>query len=269
MDQLVPIGRFSKMTRLSVKALRHYDDIGILRPASVDAQSGYRYYRLGQANEAEAIRTLRSLDMPLDEIAAVLNADDPDVVAKTLEVHRARLAASIEEQRRRLAFISRLITGEEPVVPYTVETKTVQEQLVAALRRTTDLATVGATIAQGFPALFGAVVAAGQQPAGMPFIVYHDIIDEETDGDIELCIPVVTDFEPAGDVTCRSLEVATMASVVHKGPYDEVSPAYHVITAWMAEHGHAPAGPPRELYLNDPTQVPESELLTEVQWPFE
>lgn len=69
MNELVAIGRFSAMTRLSVKALRHYDEIGLLRPAEVDPQSGYRYYRLSQANTAEAIRTLRSIDMPLDEIS--------------------------------------------------------------------------------------------------------------------------------------------------------------------------------------------------------
>ena len=77
---LVPIGRFSKMTRLSVKALRLYDEIGLLNPARVDPSSGYRYYELGQANRAEAVRILRSVDMPLDEIRAVLDEDDPELV---------------------------------------------------------------------------------------------------------------------------------------------------------------------------------------------
>ena len=72
MDNLLPIGRFSKATRLSVKALRHYDELGLLRPAFVDPSSGYRYYRPAQANQAEAIRILRSLEMPLEEIRAVL-----------------------------------------------------------------------------------------------------------------------------------------------------------------------------------------------------
>jgi MerR HTH family regulatory protein len=70
-DDLLPIGRFAKATRLSVKALRHYDELGLLRPAFVDPSSGYRYYRPAQANQAEAIRVLRSVDMPLEEIAAL------------------------------------------------------------------------------------------------------------------------------------------------------------------------------------------------------
>lgn len=78
MESVVPIGRFAKVTRLSIKALRHYDEIGLLPPAEVDPSSGYRYYRLTQANHAEAIRLLRSLDMPLEEIRSVLEAEDPE-----------------------------------------------------------------------------------------------------------------------------------------------------------------------------------------------
>ncbi len=269
MDPLVPIGRFSAMTRLSIKALRHYDEIGLLRPAAVDDATSYRYYHLGQANDAEAIRALRSLDLPLEEIRDVLAADDPEVAAKTLDIHRRRLADSIEEQRRRLAFISRLITGEASIVPYTVTTTTIADELVAGVRRTTDFASIGGVIQEGFPQLFGAVMTAGGQPTGMPFIVYHDVIDDETDGDIEMCIPIATELDLADDVACRVVPGTTVASVIHTGPYDEIAPAYHVLTSWMSDHGHSPAGPPRERYLDDPTQVAPAELRTEVQWPID
>ena len=78
-EQLVPIGRFSEATRLSVKALRHYDDIGLLRPAVTDPQSGYRYYRLGQANRAEAIRQLR------EKAVGVGGGNLPEKTRKLLE----------------------------------------------------------------------------------------------------------------------------------------------------------------------------------------
>jgi len=87
-DDLLPIGRFSKATRLSVKALRHYDELGLLRPAFVDPSSGYRYYRPAQANQAEAIRILRSLEMPLEEIRAVLAEGGGDLAGKRLHRHR-------------------------------------------------------------------------------------------------------------------------------------------------------------------------------------
>lgn len=269
MEQLVPIGRFSKMTRLSIKALRLYDEIGLLAPAEVDPSSGYRYYRLAQAREAEAIRTLRSIAMPLDEISAVLRADDPELVTKVLDEHRARLAAEVDEARRRLAFIGRLIRREEPIMGYEVTTKQVEAQVIAGLRKHTSLEEVGAVIAEGFGRLFAAVTAGGMPPAGMPFIVFHDVIDEEAPGDVELCIPVSPEVVVADDdVEVRELDAAVVASVVHHGAYDEVGPAYHVLTGWMQEHGHEPVGPPREYYLNDPTQVPVDELLTEVQWPI-
>ena len=87
MDNLIPIGRFSWVSRLSIKALRHYDDAGLLVPAWVDPSSGYRYYTYAQATQAEVIRVLRSLEMPLDEIREVLGAADADVAAKVLDRH--------------------------------------------------------------------------------------------------------------------------------------------------------------------------------------
>ena len=108
MDNLIPIGRFSRVSRLSIEALRHYADVGLLSPAWVDPSSGYRYYTYTQATQAEVIRVLRSLDMPLDEIREVLAADD-DVVAKVMERHCARLEAQLDHHSRMLAFLRRLI----------------------------------------------------------------------------------------------------------------------------------------------------------------
>jgi DNA-binding transcriptional MerR regulator len=71
--ELLSIGRFSRLSGLTVKALRHYDELGLLRPARVDHASGYRFYSLAQARDAEAIRRLRSLGMPLDEMASLLH----------------------------------------------------------------------------------------------------------------------------------------------------------------------------------------------------
>jgi effector-binding domain-containing protein len=105
-------------------------------------------------------------------------------------------------------------------------------------------------------------------PAGPPLIVYHDVIDEETDGDIEICVPVVGTVPGDSNVYGRELEGGTMATTVHRGPYEEIAPAYHTVTGWISEHGHEMAGPPREIYLNDPQTVPPAELLTRVEFPI-
>lgn len=265
---LMPIGRFSKTTRLSVKALRLYGDLGLLPPAWVDPSSGYRYYAPAQANRAEAIRILRHVEMPLDEIAAVLAEDDPGLVAKRLARHRELLAERLAHQERTLRFLERLIERGEGVMPYDITVKEIPEQTVAALRTPTTLGTIGATLADGFGRLVHRVGVAGGTMTGPPFVVYHTIIDEQTDGEIEICIPA-TDVAADGEVQRVVVPTHTVASTVHRGPYEQVGPAYHTLSGWIQEHGHEIAGPPRERYLNDPQEVAPEDLLTEVQWPLQ
>ena len=268
MAQLMPIGRFSKMTRLSVKALRLYDDMGLLTPEVVDEASGYRYYDIAQANTAEAIRVLRSVDMPLDEIRSVIDTNDRDLVHKHLVVHRDRLAERLATHERMLSYLEDLIDQKEGIMPYEIEIMTSEPQLVAATRVHTNLSQIGEDIGTGFGTLVGALGRLQIQPAGAPLIVYHDVIDEETEGDIELCVPVASTIAEDPDVYSRELEGGTMASTVHRGPYHEIGRAYHTVTHWISDHGHEIAGPPRETYLNDPQEVSEEELLTRVDFPI-
>jgi effector-binding domain-containing protein len=268
MENLVPIGRFSRMTRLSVKALRHYDELGLLVPAVVDPSSGYRYYTYGQANRAEAIRVLRSLDMPLEDVSEALGADDPVVAAKVLDRHRARLEGELGRHERMLAFLGKLIERKEGVMPYEVTVKEIPAQHVAVLRKHTSMGTVGQDVSAGFAELGRAVGMSGVPIVGPPFLVMFDPA-EETEGDMELAFPVAAPFPGSGEIEGRELEAMTVASTVHRGPYDEVGPAYHTVAGWIQEHGHEVAGPPREVYLSDPQETPDpADYLTEVQFPI-
>jgi effector-binding domain-containing protein len=269
MEDLVPIGRFSRMTRLSIKALRLYDELGLLTPAWVDPSSSYRYYRLGQANRAEAIRVLRQVDLPLEEIARLLDEDDPSIIAGRLKGHRDRLAARLADQERMLRFLERLIEREAGVMPYEVTVKTVEDQPVLATRKHTTMRTIGADFQAGFGQLVRALGTSGATMDGAPFVIYHDVIDEQTDGDIELCLPVTSAVELEGEVYSTTLAGGAVAFTVHHGPYQEITPAYHTITGWVQDHGHQFAGPPREIYVNDPTLVAPEDILTEVQWPID
>ncbi|GAA3446933.1 helix-turn-helix domain-containing protein [Planomonospora venezuelensis] len=266
MARLVLIGTFSAMTRLSVKALRLYDELGLLRPAQVDASSGYRYYALSQAGKAETIRRLRALDMPIEEIKRVLSAS-PEEVSGLLSAHRQRLRAERDRHDHMLAAITRLINGEERLMNYTITVETLPAQTVASVRRRTDLAGVGATIAEGFGTLVGILTQAGRHPAGAPFLVFHDVIDADNDGDIEICIPIGSPVAATASVQVGQMAAVTAAVTVHQGRHDEIAPAYHALTAWITEHGHEIAGPPRETYLNDPAVTAEADLLTQVAWP--
>jgi DNA-binding transcriptional MerR regulator len=86
------IGRFSRLTGLTVKALRHYDELGLLPPAGVDPDTGYRSYSPAQVGRAEWIRTLRRLELPLDDISTLLASDDPTEVKRLLVDHQRRTA---------------------------------------------------------------------------------------------------------------------------------------------------------------------------------
>jgi effector-binding domain-containing protein len=269
-DDLIPIGRFSRMCRLSIKALRRYDDLGLLPPAWVDPGSGYRYYGPEQANRAEAIRILRLVDMPLEEIRDLLSEQDPDRIGQRLVLHRERLEAQFEDHRRRLRFLKRLIDSGGKIMPYDVAVKKVPAQPVVSWTTRTSLVGIGEGIGRGFGVLSGALAGAGVEPAGAPFIVYHEVIDEQTEGNIEICIPVPPGTTGSHDeVVWKEIQGTTVAWTTHHGPYDEISPAYHTITGWISGQGHQIVGPPREIYLNDPMTVPAEDLLTEVQFPIE
>lgn len=265
---LVPIGQFSKITRLSVKALRLYDENGLLPPAHVDPSSGYRYYDLGQAKRAEAVRILRSVDMPLDEIRAILETEDPERVRDQMVVHRKRLAERLAAQLRMLTYLQSLIQSKEGIMPYDVQMTETAPQQVAATKVHTTLSRIASDIQAGFGSLMQALQREGVPPSGAPMLVHLDVIDEETDGDIEICVPISSAISGDSEVYGRELEGGTMASAIHRGPYQEIAPAYHAVTGWISEHGHEIAGPPREIYLNDPQAVPPEELLTRVEFPI-
>lgn len=265
MGNLMTIGRFSRVSRLSIKALRYYDDAGLLKPARVDASTGYRYYTYAQANTAEVIRVLRSLEVPLDEVRAVVEA--PERAAQVFAQHEARLQHQLDRHTRMLAFLRRLIQQEEDPMSYDITLKEVPAQHVAVLRMQVTAATIGQAVGQGYATLGQAVGRSGAGFAGPPFLVMTDLVDAESPGAIELGFPVGAPFGSDGDVVGAEVPAMLVAATVHKGPYDESAGAYAAVEKWLQEHGHTAAGAPREVYLNSPEDVPPSQYLTEIQFP--
>ena len=121
MEHLVPIGQFAALTRLSLKALRLYDENGLLRPARIDPDTGYRYYRLEQAERARLIRLLRAAEMPLAGIAAFLAEPTPE----RLDAHAAALAARPAERERVIHYLRRVIDPKEEPMAFEVRVKEV------------------------------------------------------------------------------------------------------------------------------------------------
>ena len=118
MDELIPIGRFARLTGLSIGALRHYHELGLLEPARVDSASGYRSFAPTQLEEARLIGRLRDLDLALPDVRAVLGAD-ADGRARLLAAHRARLQALLARTPRQIHWLNQAIDHEEPIMTTT------------------------------------------------------------------------------------------------------------------------------------------------------
>ena len=124
MDDLLPIGRFARLTGLSIGALRHYDELEVLRPADVDRSTGYRRYRRDQLETGQTIARLRELEVPIDEIRRILDADDPAEQRRRLAEHRSRVEARTNRLQRLLHVLQQLSTGKEPLVSVKTATLT-------------------------------------------------------------------------------------------------------------------------------------------------
>ncbi len=269
MKNLVPIGRFSQICRLTIPALRHYDDVGLLRPALVDPETGYRYYSLAQAPEAERIRILRSLDMPLDEIRALLGEHDPEVAKARLELHRRRLADRVEAFRLALVFLGQLIEREDGAMEYEVKVRESAAQEIVSVRGHASVAGMPEFFGTAYRDIFTRLGEVGVRPVGPGFAIYHDPDFREDDVDVEVCAPVEEHVPTEGRVVGSVLPGGPIAYTLHPGSYELIGQAYQALAAWVQERGHEMAGPPREVYLVGVTEVRDpSQLRTELDWPI-
>ena len=263
---LMPIGRFARASRLSVKSLRNYDESGLLPAALVDPSTGYRYYRIEQLARADAVRSLRMVDVPLSQIAEILDSDDPEPV---LTSHLAALEHQRDEFDRMSQQLRRRIHLQEYTMSSDVTIKK-QPALIAAAHRTpTTHARIFTDIPMGFDKVMGVVLEADADPAGTPFTLYHQAPDAEAEGDIAMCVPISHEIDARDHVEVIEFAPTVTASVVHRGSYEEMGESYATVSKWIHERGHRIIGPHREVYLNSPAQVDEADLLTEIHFPID
>ena len=267
-DVFMPIGRFARSCRLSIKALRHYDELGILKPAFVDVSSGYRYYARQQARDAVVISLLRSLDVPLPVVGAIVTSA-PDDQHALLAGEARRLEDELRERTESLHAIQRLLR-EGTLLPYTVQVRQEPAIVVAQCTTTTTPERLADDTMALVTRLLDAIRASGRRvvPPVMSLIEEPDAVEQ-----LPVCVcarlepPGVADLDSA-DLDIVELPAGPVAWVLHRGPYEEVHVAYHALHAWMLEHGHEPAGPIREIYRNDPSTVAPADLETEVLLPI-
>ncbi|MGV9323703.1 MerR family transcriptional regulator [Streptosporangium sandarakinum] len=265
----LPIGRFARLCRLSVKQLRHYDELGLLAPAHVDPDSGYRYYRPDQARAALLISLLRSLDVPLPSIGRVLS-DGTDALGDV----RDRMEADLAHRERNFAALERILSHGLPRSEVTVVREPARR--VATVRDTTSPERIGAVTSANVTRLMAAVnamcVGGGPEgtvgvtggPAGTPIGLFPLDLTRE--------IAVTIAVETSADVPGTSPDVlpgGLYASVTHVGPYDQISLTTHALLAWLGERGHTPDGPLHEVYVSDPRTTSPDRLVTHLMIKLE
>ncbi|MGP4022819.1 MerR family transcriptional regulator [Actinomadura sp. 3N407] len=240
---LLPIGRFARLCRLSVKQLRHYDDLGLLAPAWTDPASGYRYYRPGQARDALMIGLLRAMDVPLPVVARVLSGNEGD----ELKAARDRIEADVARRQRGLRLLDRVLADGLPQSAVSIVREPAR-RVFAAREPATPVTIPDATaacVARLLPLMSPDGVLVGLFPLDMEEEFDVRVVVQAADGD---------DLLPGG----------SFASAVHTGPYEEIPLTVHGVLAWFGDYGHTPAGPVREVYLNDPATTPPEHLETRV-----
>jgi DNA-binding transcriptional MerR regulator len=260
------IGEFARMTHLTVKALRHYHDVGLLAPAAIDPATGYRSYAPAQVAEAQAIRRLRDLEMPIDDVRAVLAAGDAAARQDALAAHLARLEDRVAQTQSMVASLRTLLGDEGPAAP--IEFRTVPA--VAALAITADVtfADSGEWLGDALSELAGWSPAAG--PAGA---LFAPALFEDGVGTVVAYVPATataTATAPAsrGRATPFVVPAAELAMTDHVGALTDLDQSYGRLGRFVAEKGIGADGPIRETYLVSYGDTDdESAHRTEVGWP--
>ena len=271
---LLPIGQFARLAGLTVRAVRHYGELGLLEPAFVDPRTGYRYFAAEQLRDATAIRRLRSLELPLDEIGEILELDDPSFTRARLVGHRARMAELAASTEQILTQLQRLIEEQEELVPPTadiraeVEIKDVPEQSVLVIRQRAHVDQLSEIIPTAIDEVHAHMQAVGADLAGPPLVVYP-WMDEEGTVDVETGWPVDGEFAGAGRVEYSTLPAGTVLAYRHRGPYDELGGAHRALWELVEREGLTTDGGAREIYVTDPKEQPDAaDWVTEIQIPI-
>lgn len=265
MATLLSIGEFSRMTHVSVKALRHYHDLDLLRPARIDPASGYRFYATAQAPTARLIRRFRDLGMPLDEVKVVLTATDQAVRDEVIANHLRSMERQLEQTKTAVASLRQLLEGGgSPALDAAFRTLASASALVVSARVAWNEAFewLPDTLAD----LRRELGSDADLRGGPDGAIYSAEFFESHIGEVTAFIPLSTSAGHAGGL----LPEGPVAVAVHHGPLSELDRTYTALGTFVAEQGLGSRERTaiRENYLVSRFDTDnEHALVTELCWP--
>jgi DNA-binding transcriptional MerR regulator len=262
------IGDFSRATHLTVKTLRHYHQVGLLEPADIDPQTGYRRYAAGQIPAAQVIRRFRDLGMPLEQIQAVLAA--PDLAARNQQIsaHLSRLEDELGRTQSAVSSLRDLLAAPGDA-PARIELRTVPAVTAAAITDVVD-AEESAAWLQGALGELRAVLTARDVPARGPAGgIYADEVFTRHRGQATIFVPCAGPVRPTGRVITTQIPAAELAVIEYRGAPAGVDRAYGALATYVARHALAVDGPIREYYLAGQHDTADArQWRTEIGWPI-
>lgn len=264
-ENLYKIGMFSRMNHVTVKALRHYDEIGLLKPSYVDKWNGYRYYTSKQLPDLHQIIALRDMGFSLEEIRQVQEGM-PE--SELLNRKKREILNEIAEKTAMLSRVECYLAGDSKSMEYPVVLKELPEVIVASIRRQLE----------GYDSLFSLLPPMGQEmerlgcECAVPeycFNIYHDGGYREEDIDAEICEAVTEMKEDSAMIQFKVIPKVEMAAcLLHKGNYRALPKSYSAMLRYIEENGYEIADLPRESYIDGVwNKDTEEEWLTELQFP--
>jgi DNA-binding transcriptional MerR regulator len=267
MSALLGIGDFSRMTFLSVTTLRYYHEVGLLPPAEIDSETGYRRYAVSQLSVAQVIRRLRELGMSVDDVRHVIEAPDVQARNEAISAHLRRMEGELAQTQATVRAL-RLLLDEKAPPAIAVEYRAVGPTETFALRAEVAYAEMFDWLGDALNELRAAVDATAAERAGPDAALYSNELLEDEHGEIVAVVPVTARADPPGRVERLVLPRVEYAVAVHAGSVDDIDRTYAALGTVVAEREIGVQGPIREDYVVSAYDTPdELRHRTEIGWP--
>jgi DNA-binding transcriptional MerR regulator len=268
-DGLLPIGMFSRASSLSIKTLRAYHEAGIIVPAQVDPQTGYRAYTTDQLADASIVQRLRALDLPLQKVREVLHGRDPDLTRRILASHHVTMQARLAETER---IVAELQSGVAPVTHTPVHIRFEAASDTVRIAGEVTAAELGVWLGWAFDRLSTVLEHVGVAPAGPTAALYSAEIVDDGPEHVEAFIPVDGPFvvpDREREMSIGEVPAARVAVLVHAGDYDSLGDTYRALGAWVARNADHAGERVREWYVVGSSDVDATtSYRTEIAWPI-
>ena len=269
MNGSLTIGDFARATHLSVKALRYYHSVGVLTPADVDPMTGYRRYRTDQIAIAQIIRRFRNLDMPIEDIQAILTAPDVAIRSRVVATHLSRLEALLERTHQAAASLRDLLEVQASPQLADLAHVSVPAVTAAAITQTIYIRDADAWYQGALGELHGSLDSQGVSASGPAGGVYSDDLFATENGEATVFLPCTVAFRSTGRIAPMVVPAVELAITTHAGPHAGIDRAYGALATYVAGRALGVEGPIREYYLVDRhTTTDSSRWRTQIGWPI-